>query len=136
MKNKKNTSEESSIAVNYRQMLAEKRDKLMSAAGPKFDTLANMGRVAEEDQAQITHDEFISLHLNALDFVQLRLVEEALDRLDSGHYGICLQCDEPIPQKRLMALPWARYCVPCQEELGRGEESEILDSRPRLLQRL
>src|ERR1019366_9365701 len=55
---------------------------------------------------------------NGLDYLQLRLVDEALDRLDTGDYGICLGCDEPIAEKRLRALPWARYCVACQESVG------------------
>ena len=102
----------------YRQQLLEKRSDVLAALGIKFDTVARMGRVAEDDQAQITHDEFVSLHLNSLDYLQLRLVDEALDRLDSGDYGICLVCEEPIPVKRLRALPWARYCIPCQESAG------------------
>jgi len=102
----------------YREQLLKKRTDVLATLGIKFDTLARMGRVAEEDQAQITHDEFVSLHLNSLDYWQLRLVDEALDRLDSGDYGICLACEEPIPPKRLRALPWARYCVPCQETVG------------------
>ena len=56
--------------------------------------------------------------MNGLDYRQLRLVEEALDRLDTGDYGICVECDEPIAEKRLRALPWARYCVTCQESVG------------------
>lgn len=107
----------------YRQQLVEKRGEVMTTLGMKFDTLARMGRVAEEDQAQITHDEFVSLRLNSIDYGQLRLVDEALDRLDSGDYGICLHCDEPIPAKRLRALPWARYCVPCQELQSREPAS-------------
>ena len=99
----------------YREMLLHKRAEVLSGLGIRFDTMARMGRVAEEDQAQITHDEFVSLHLNGLDYAQLRLVEEALDRLDSGDYGICLNCEEPIPAKRLRAVCWARYCVTCQE---------------------
>jgi len=78
----------------------------MAGLGIKFDTLAKMGRVAEEDQAQLSHDEFISLRLNSLDYVQLKLIEEALDRIEAGDYGICLSCEEPIPAKRLQALPW------------------------------
>jgi len=99
----------------YKGMLLEKRREVLSALGVKFDTLARMGRVAEEDQAQITHDEFVSLHLNSIDYGQLRLIEEALDRLDAGDYGTCLSCEEPIAPKRLRAVPWARYCIACQE---------------------
>jgi DnaK suppressor protein len=102
----------------HRASLLEKRNSVLSGLGIKFDTLARMGRVAEDDQAQISHDEFVSSRMNGLDYRQLRLVEEALDRLDAGDYGICLACDEPIAEKRLQALPWARYCVACQDNAG------------------
>src|SRR5436305_924276 len=108
----------------YRKMLVTKRRSVMDALGVKFDTLARMGRVAEDDQAQITHDEFISLRLNGLDYDQLRMVEEALDRLNSGDYGVCLSCEEVIAPKRLQAIPWARYCVTCQELVGRERAGE------------
>ena len=117
--------------AGYEQMLLEKREKVMAGLGIKFDTMAKMGRVAEEDQAQMSHDEFVSLHLNSLDYVQLRLIEEALDRIRSKDYGTCLACDEPIPPKRLLALPWARYCVSCQEEIG-TQDHRTLEDRPRL----
>ena len=113
----------------YREMLLEKRAEVLSGLGIKFDTLAQMGRVAEDDQAQFLNEESVSLHLNTLDYAQLRLIEEALDRLDSGDYGICLSCDQPIPPKRLHAVPWARYCVRCQEA---GAEREWNVMRPRV----
>jgi DnaK suppressor protein len=116
----------------YEQMLLEKREQVMAGLGIKFDTIAKMGRVAEEDQAQMSHDEFVSLHLNSLDYGQLRLIEEALDRLHAGDYGVCLACEEPIAPKRLHALPWARYCVTCQEEIGASQDRQILEDRPRL----
>jgi DnaK suppressor protein len=108
---------------DYRRKLVEKRREVITGLGMKFDTMARMGRVAEDDQAQISHDEFVSLRLNSLDYAQLRLVEEALDRLDSGDYGTCLCCEEPIPAKRLRVLPWARYCVKCQEGMGADMEA-------------
>jgi DnaK suppressor protein len=117
---------------DYYRMLMDKREQVASGLGVKFDTLAKMGRIAEEDQAQISHDEFISLRLNSLDYGQLRLVEEALDRVRSGDYGVCLSCDQPIPPKRLQALPWARYCVPCQELVGTTREEELQPARTRL----
>lgn len=108
----------------YRRMLLEKREHVLSALGAKVETLAGMGRVAEDDQAQISHDEFISLHLNSLDYGKLRLVDEALGRIESGDFGICLACEEPIPEKRLKAIPWARYCVQCQENNGAALDRE------------
>ena len=115
----------------YRRMLVEKRAEVLSGLGNKFDMLAGMGRVAEDDQAQLSHEEFISLHLNWLDHAQLRLVEEALERLDTGGYGICLCCEDPIPPKRLRAISWARYCVRCQEEMSAWMDAEPSGLRPR-----
>jgi DnaK suppressor protein len=108
-------------------MLEEKRTEVLSSLGAKFDTMARLGRVAEDDQAQISHDEFVSLRLNSLDYAQLRLIEEALDRLESGDYGICLACEEPIPPKRLRAVSWARYCVGCQDTAGRAIDIEMAE---------
>lgn len=126
----KKSTQERDTPEMYRQNLVEKRRDFLSGLETKFDTAALMGRVAEEDQAQISHDEFVSLHLNSLDYSQLRLVEEALDRLDSGGYGTCQYCERPIAAKRLRALPWARYCVECQENLGAQLDSDWAEARP------
>jgi DnaK suppressor protein len=125
------TTEETARPAAYRKVLLEKRENVMAGLGIKFDTLAKMGRVAEEDQAQLSHDEFISLRLNSLDYVQLRLIEEALDRIEAGDYGICLSCEEPIPSKRLQALPWAKYCVSCQQSLSTMQEDPASE-KPRV----
>jgi DnaK suppressor protein len=69
----------------------------------------------------------VSLHLHSLDYAQLRLIDEALDRLQSGDYGICLSCEQPIPEKRLRAVCWARYCVTCQDLVG-GDSDPSLEA--------
>ena len=45
----------------------------------------------------------------------LRLIGEALDRLSGGVYGSCSNCNRSISEVRLLAIPWARHCVECQE---------------------
>ena len=47
-------------------------------------------------------------------------IEEALARLDSGSYGICTNCSREIRAGRLRAMPWARYCIDCQELAEKG----------------
>ncbi len=44
----------------------------------------------------------------------LQEVEAALERIEDGDYGECVCCEEPIPEKRLNAVPWAARCVSCQ----------------------
>ncbi|HXW13626.1 MAG TPA: TraR/DksA family transcriptional regulator [Terriglobia bacterium] len=102
----------------YRRKLLERRREVLSGLNSRFDTLASMGNVAEDDRAEISHREFLSLQRNRMDYNQLRLVDEALDRIESGDYGICLECEEPIAPKRLQVVSWARYCVKCQEKMS------------------
>jgi DnaK suppressor protein len=51
---------------------------------------------------------------------QLAEVDEALTRIEDDEYGNCLNCEKPINPKRLQAIPWARYCLDCQELLEQG----------------
>jgi DnaK suppressor protein len=46
-------------------------------------------------------------------------IEEAIRRIDSGNFGQCELCKKPIEQKRLEVLPYARYCLRCQEKAER-----------------
>src|SRR3954467_8027193 len=59
----------------------------------------------------------------------LRNVRSALRRIDEGSFGICLHCEEEISPKRLAAVPWAPYCIQCQEQADRNiaDGNEMLD---------
>jgi DnaK suppressor protein len=58
----------------------------------------------------------------------LREISDALHRMDIGQYGVCPECEEPISAKRLDAVPWARYCVTCQERIAaRIADGEVID---------
>jgi len=64
----------------------------------------------------------------------LRDVKLALARIADGSYGICMHCEEEIRPKRLDAVPWAKYCIKCQEAADRHEfEAEPGESMDELL---
>src|ERR1700689_3984548 len=89
----------------------------------------------EGDLSQQSHEEWIFLNRKTIDMKLLREISGALHRIESGQYGTCMQCEEPISAKRLEALPWARYCVPCQEQIAariaQGEREEELEEAGR-----
>ena len=58
----------------------------------------------------------------------LKSVQAALDRIEDEIYGVCLRCEEPISEKRLKAIPWASYCVSCQEAIDRKSASDESDA--------
>lgn len=72
-------------------------------------------RATEDDQPTFPHDESVSVGVNNLSHKQLLLVEEALERLHSEEFGVCVHCGEQIPVKRLRAVPWGKSCVACAE---------------------
>ena len=55
-------------------------------------------------------------------FSHLRNVRAALRRTQEGSFGICQQCDDDIAPKRLLAVPWAQFCIRCQEAVDRSVE--------------
>ena len=61
----------------------------------------------------------------------LRKVKAALARMEDGSYGTCMHCEEEIGSKRLHAVPWAPFCIRCQEAADR-HEFEAAESRGRL----
>ena len=59
---------------------------------------------------------------------KLKAIDDTLSRLERGRYGICEKCNGEIPIKRLIAMPFAAYCIDCQKkqnERGRPGEGNI-----------
>ena len=50
----------------------------------------------------------------------LQMISEALDRIEDKSYGVCDHCGDPIQPKRLEAVPWALYCIRCQDLQEKG----------------
>jgi DnaK suppressor protein len=69
------------------------------------------------DVAAYSYSKEVLMGLGENERTKLRLVEEALAKIDEGTYGVCERCEEAIPVKRLELLPFTRYCVQCQSEL-------------------
>ncbi len=64
--------------------------------------------------------EFAS-QLRSIEARSLREIDEALNRMDQGRYGICEKCGKPIPLARLEVVPYARFCMKCAQQRNTGE---------------
>ncbi len=102
----------------YRQALEQKRNDLLTGSSDREDILIE--NAAEEfDRLQQQLNREVAIRNLDRESTMLKNVQAALARFDNGTFGICLRCDEDIPEKRLNALPWAAYCVKCQEIMDR-----------------
>jgi DnaK suppressor protein len=110
-----------STLATYRNILEKKAEEVRQSmsAQKAAQVVARLDIPSDEgDLSQQHHEEWIFLNRNTIDTKLLREIADGLHRIDAGHYGICLECEEPISPKRLDAVPWARYCVKCQEAVA------------------
>lgn len=91
-------------------------------------SVVEQGRETIAEEAQDTADQAVFSYQKELLFTQgthdhgqLSLVKGALERLQEGGFGECIECGAQIGAKRLEALPWTPYCIDCQEKIERGE---------------
>lgn len=117
----------------YKALLEAKQAEL--AAG-----LRNREDIAIEktpdaiDEVQLAGERELAIRNLDRESNLLRDVRLALGRIADGSYGICMHCEEEIRPKRLDAVPWAKYCIRCQEAADRHEfEAESGESMDELL---
>lgn len=68
------------------------------------------------DKAETSYTKEFLLSLSNTERKQLSKIDEALERIEEGSYGVCQMCNKQISKKRLDAVPWALYCIHCQEK--------------------
>jgi DnaK suppressor protein len=115
-----------------RQMLLSLREEVLKRIeeevgtklkeDPRFTTLSTMD-VGDLSQFDLDSDINYSLLQGQLE--RLKNIEEALRKLEEGTYGYCEECGEPISIKRLKVLPFARYCVRCQEKIEKLSKQKM-----------
>jgi DnaK suppressor protein len=106
-----------------REMLREMLSRMQDETCRRIEDLRrDQPQVSDEiDSARTTGDIETHAGLIALAEEKLKHLDEAMVRLDAGKYGSCLKCAGGIPFERLIAIPFASYCVDCQKKLNRKE---------------
>ena len=99
---------------NYKRALESKADELRHSQISK-DQIAIERNAEILDEIQRTSDREIAMAFMTRDWLTASLVSEALERIKTGEYGVCAECEEPINERRLNAIPWAKFCIRCQE---------------------
>src|SRR3954452_10517432 len=97
------------------------RRERASSAGNRADIIIEQTADAL-DQTQSATQRALAVSLLNRETTMYRRVERALQRIEDGTYGVCISCDEPISAKRLQAVPWAEFCLPCQERRDAAQQ--------------
>jgi DnaK suppressor protein len=108
-----------SLDVNeFRKLLEARRIELLSNVSDREEIrIENAAEDFDRLQQQLNRE--VAIRNLDRESKLLKNVQSALRRIDEGEFGVCLRCEEAIPERRLKALPWAAYCVACQEAVDR-----------------
>ena len=110
----------------YKAMLEAKQTELSGGIRNRDEILIEKTPDAL-DEVQLAGERELAIRNLDREANLLRNVRAALFRINDGSYGICMHCEEEIKPKRLDAVPWAAYCIKCQEQVDR-HEIEVEDS--------
>jgi RNA polymerase-binding transcription factor len=124
--------------LNLRQVLVKRRDALRKALAGDLSLLKELREQTSGDVVDFALDsaqDEISSQLAEVESRELAQIENALEMMREGTYGLCEGCEKPIPLARLQALPYAATCIECQREAEKSgltvgqvaDWSQILD---------
>jgi DnaK suppressor protein len=105
------------ILSEMRQNVDLIRDDLQPEIGDSYDS------------ASKERDRELNLLLMGREKEKLNMIDEALTRIEEGTYGICEECGEAIPLKRLLALPFTQLCIECKNEMEKLDKTVKNDKR-------
>jgi DnaK suppressor protein len=96
-------------------LLFEEKTKLLSKA-EEFKILHLKNHESGQDEAEILSNDVnmnLAIELQERDRLALIRIEKALQKIETGKYGICEECGAEVGVKRLMIQPLARLCIDC-----------------------
>jgi DnaK suppressor protein len=108
--------------AKFKKILLKEREQIVGEVKQIVESSKEMGQDGTQDigdEAANIYNKQVLLSLNENERMMLQEVDESLDRIENGTYGICEECGGPISLKRLEVRPVAKYCVPCLTKLER-----------------
>ncbi len=104
----------------YRAMLLKKRQELLAGTRHNPEALSAIQSADEMEFAVRSVEQDVNVTTASVRSRMLRQIDYALERVAGGTYGECQSCGEEISPNRLKAIPWAEYCLNCEEMRSRN----------------
>ncbi len=102
----------------FRKLLNERLAALLQEAGATLGDLTDEKENPADplDLASMESNRDFQLRVRDRERVLIRKIQDAIQRMDDGEYGVCSSCGEEITEKRLIARPVATHCIDCKTE--------------------
>src|SRR6266852_7768528 len=110
-------------AKSYRDKLLVRREGLVGQVQAAEAYSRERDAEATQDPADMAANAYtkeLLMSMSTNDRQLLNSIDAAMEQIENGQYGKCVNCGQPIQEKRLEAVPWARHCIRCQDLIERG----------------
>lgn len=117
---------EKEIVEKFKQQLIEKREEILNEAGRTLSDMTDQNQNVPDpnDRATIESGRSFELRIRDRERKLLSKIEEALERVAEGEFGVCEDCGEEIGLKRLEARPVTTLCIDCKTVQETKERSQ------------
>lgn len=103
-----------------REKLLQMRAELFREVSESYAACRELGQDGVADIGDMSANAYsrdVLFNLSEAQRRQIRDIDAALERLDTGDYGICMKCGEEIDRRRLEVRPFSRYCIECKTDI-------------------
>ena len=126
------------MALRYKKLFTEQKKALTFSSKGIMDESFHLNHddlADESDHTSSAMEQAMRMRLRNRETLFLKKIDEALDRIKEGKFGLCESCDCEIEPRRLEARPTTTLCVPCKEESERLETLHIDSRQPKSMGR-
>jgi len=105
---------------SVKEELLRRRAELLREVSEAYATCRELGQDGVADIGDMSANAYsrdVLFNLSEAQRQQIRDIDVAIERIDNGQYGTCMNCGEEIAQRRLEVRPFSRYCIECKTDI-------------------
>jgi DnaK suppressor protein len=113
----------------FKEIILKERERLAVEAGKATREIQTLGEdkpIESEEKASVEIVLDVLAKLRDQGNKELKDIEDAINKIETGAYGLCEECGQKIAEARIKVLPTARLCINCKEQIERREKSDSL----------
>lgn len=109
---------------SFEKLLNERLNELLEQAYETVDDMSDQQESLPDpsDRATLESDRNFTLRIRDRERKLIGKIKEAIERIETGTYGICEECGEDISEKRLLARPVTTFCIDCKKRQESDEK--------------
>ncbi len=103
-----------------KELLLKERKELLREVNASYETCRELGQDGVPDigdMSSVTYSRDVLFNLSETQKQKIYDIDAALERIEQGEYGICMECGEEIAARRMEVRPFSRYCIECKTNI-------------------